>query len=308
MTLPKLISTVLALGVTLSSFAKADVVTNFNLKDGAGTTIVAGADGLDWSERGSSVNIGIGPFSDFTLLPPGGQFDYRYQASLAAVSGGNPTANLLGLDTTSDGIAQASQSYEFTIVAKMREVITASAIVGGSPTAFFGIAGTNAENKVAIFYDPAHNANTATGTGFDDGILIAYLTVTQNGTSSQFKTIPGTGAGTGSSTVSAKIVEAGDFINAFYLEGVGNLLNGLTFSSTINYPAGTSTTNGFHLGGSELFADYTVGANDIVFKNNGDNQFTAAGAAVPEPGTLVLLSIAVIGLVAARSRSGAKRI
>lgn len=299
----KLIPMALAIGMTFATAAHADAITKFNLKNGAGSTIVAGADGLDWNERGSGVAIGVGPFQDNALLPPGAMFDFRYQANLAAVSGGSPTALVLGLDTTSDGDPQSFQSYEFTIAAKLKEVVTGSGTVDGKPTAFFGLGGTNADNKVAIFYDVAHNSDTATGTGFDDGIMIALLTITSDGTTSQFSTLPGTGTGQGSAKLSASIVEAGDFINAAYLEGISKLLFGMKFESNLNYPSGTSLTDAFHLGGSALFADYTVGTNDIVFKVDGSNRFTV----VPEPGSMVLMGIGLLGFVGAARRRSAKK-
>ncbi|MGH8854625.1 MAG: flocculation-associated PEP-CTERM protein PepA [Telluria sp.] len=297
----KLAPLALAIGMTFAGAAQAQ--DPFNLKNGAGGTIVAGATSLDWNERGSGVAIGAGPFNDNALLPPGTQFDFKYQANLVTVGGGTPTPLILGLDGTSDGVPQAFQSYEFTIVAKLREVVTSSALVGGNPTAFFGLAGTNADNKVAIYYDTARNANTATGTGFDDGTLIALLTITPGAaTTSQFSTIPGTGTGQGSAKLAASIVEPGDFIDDDYLEGITNFLFGMNFESNLNYPSTTSNTTAFHMGGSALFGDYAVGANDIVFKVDGTSRFTA----VPEPGSMVLLGAGLLGFLGMRRRSAKK--
>jgi hypothetical protein len=294
----KLAPLAMAIGLSFATSAQADVLTTFNLKDGAGNTIVAKADGLDWNEKGSGVAIGAGPFNDAALLPPGASFNFLYQANLASVSGGTPTAGILGLDNTSDGIAESFRSYEFTIVARMREIVTGSGIVNGKPTAFFGLDGS-ADNKVAIYYDPNHNANTANGTGFDDGILIALLTIDTYGTTSQFSTIPGSGTGQGSAKLHASIAAgSGDFVNQAYLEGVEDLLFGMNFESNLNFPSGTSNTTAFHVGGDSQFGDYAVGANDIVFKVDGSNRFTR----VPEPGSIVLLGAGILGFVGAARR------
>lgn len=301
----KLIPMALAIGLTFATAAHADAITPFNLKDGAGNTLVAAADALDWNERGSGVAIGAGPFNDSALLPPGASFNFRYQANLVNVSGGIEGANAMYLDGSSNGTAErGALGYEFTIAAKMREVVTSSGVIGGKPTAFFGLGGTSADNKVAIFYDTARNANTATGTGFDDGIMIALLTITSDGTTSQFSTLPGSGTGQGSAKLSAHKVEEGDFINVDYLEGVEKLLFGINFESNLNFPSGTSSTTGFHRGGSALFSDYTVNVNDLLLKVDGSNRFTQE---VPEPGSMVLMGIGLLGFVGAARRRGAKK-
>jgi hypothetical protein len=296
----KLAPLALAIGMSFAGTAQAATDTLFNLKNGAGQTIVSGADTLDWSSAGSGVAIGIGPFG--SALEVGDAFDFRYQANLVGVNGGTETALLTGLDSSSNGIANAGRSYEFTISAKLREVVTGVGNDGVGPTARFGLGGGVGDNKVAIYYDTAMNANTVTGTGFDDGILVALLTVTSTGTTSNFG-ITGPNAGQGAAKLSAEISESGDFINAAYLENVERLLFGLNFESTLNFPAGAAYTNNFHIGGDAMFGNYIVGANDIVFKVDGSNTFTQ----VPEPGSMVLLGAGLLGFVGAARRRKAKK-
>jgi len=307
----KLIPLVAAIGMTFAGAAHADVVAQngvgsaFNLKNGAGTTIVNGATSLDWNQQGSGVAKGVGPFSSSNLLPVGAGFEFLYQANLTSVGGGTATAALRDLDTTSNGSLDAgfdaNTAFEFTIVARLNEVVTASTLVGNNPTSNFGLGAGS--NKVAIYYDKNANSNTATGTGFDDGVLIALLTIVQDGTTSQFSAVAGTTTGQGSARLHATIDAAnGDFINSAYLSGVTDMLFGINFESTLNYPANSADTSGFHIGGDGRFGDYTVGANDIVFKVDGSNSFTN----VPEPGSMMLMGLGMLGLVGAARRKSKK--
>jgi hypothetical protein len=297
----KLIPIAAAIGLTFA--ASAASATTFTLKDGSGGTIVNNATSLDWNERGSGVAIGAGPFSDSTLLPVGSRFNFLYQANLASVSG-DPTALIKGLDNTSNGNIDPGSAFEFTIVAKLSEVVTGSGVVGGKNTAFFGLGGGVNDNKVAIYYDTKMNANTTAGTGFADGTMIALLSIVADGTTSNFSTLPGTGTGQGSARIHAVVDTAnGDFINAAFLDGVEDLLFGINFESNLNFPSGTSSTSNFFAGSqSALFNPYAVSGNDIIFKVDGANTFTN----VPEPGSMMLMGLGMLGLVGAARRKSKK--
>jgi hypothetical protein len=289
-TFRKIIPAAAALGFAFS----ASSAHAFTLKDGT-NVLASDTTTLDWNTTGSGVATGVGPFG--SPLSVGQTFQFLYQSNLASVDG-NTTALFDGLDNNANGTKDASKAFEFTIVAKLNEKVSN---ISGS-TATFIPAGTPADNKVAIYYDANANASTTGGTGFDDGQLIALLTIVPTDTQSTF-TVAGDG-GQGATKITAVKFEAGDFIDPNYLAGVSELLFGIKFESNLNYPAGNSATTQFHMGGSSLFPDYIAGANDIVFKVDGSNTFTNA---VPEPATLMLLGMGMLGLVSTQRRRRAPR-
>jgi len=286
----KLIPDAAALGFAFA----ASSAQAFTLKDGT-NVLATDSTTLDWNASGSGVAKGVGPFGNF--LTPNQKFQFLYQANLASVDG-DTTGLFGGLDFNANGTKGPGKSFEFTIVAKLNEKVTE--INGASAT--FGLDGKQSDNKVAIYYDTKANASTSGGTGFDDGQLIALLTIVPENTQSTFK-VTGANSGQGSTKMSARIVESGDFIDPNYIQGISELFFGVNFESNLNFPAGNSYTTNFHKGGSSLFPDYTVNtAKDIVFKVDGSNTF-----AVPEPGTMMLLGMGMLGLVGAQRRRRAPK-
>jgi hypothetical protein len=303
--LRRLIPLAASVGMALvAGAAQADEFSSFTLRNGTagpGGIISEGIQALDWNEQGSGVAKGIGPFG--TPLVLGKEFNFYYQANLKGMTGGTETTAWDGLDNSSNGTPKSGSTFEITIVAKMREVVQSFIPTSlTSAKATFGLAGTAADNKVALFYDTKNNAKTSDGTGFDDGVMIALLTIVSDGTSSDF-TQENPNKGKGAARIKAVIAEAGDFINPLYLEGVSKLLFGIDFQSDLNYPSDTSFTTGFHGStpdtGPDLFGPVgVIQSEDILFKVDGSSRFTV----VPEPGSIFLLGIGLLGAACAQRR------
>ena len=171
----KLIPVAAALGLVFA----ASSAQAFTLKNGTGTTYATGVTSLDWNSTGSGVAKNV---ANGVALTQGKQFDFLYQANLSSVAGKTTGTFRGNLDATADGAPNDADAFEFTIVAKLSEYVRTSSVdlVNGTVSATFGLNNTVGANKVAIYYDTKANAFTSTGTGFDDGIMVALLTVDPN--------------------------------------------------------------------------------------------------------------------------------
>lgn len=292
-----------AFAIAGGSLAASAQQTTINVKDGAGGAIANNVTSFDWAEFGSGMAVGVGPFG--TPLTLGAEFDFLYQANLVNF-GNQGSGEKLGLVITANGGALTEpvagvKQFQFTIVGSITERV-ASITPDGLDADFATVGGT-----ISIFYDEAGltdagtQANSLTGEGFDDGIEIARFSVLPGEFSSFEVTSPGTGAGT--AQLEFQVSAALDFVDPDFLEGILGAIMDLHFDSNLNYPPGTSNTNGFHIGGSGFYPNTGATNNDIVFKVDGSNTFSYK---VPEPATLGLLGAGLVGVCfALRRRSSA---
>ncbi|SEN07028.1 PEP-CTERM protein-sorting domain-containing protein [Nitrosospira multiformis] len=275
-------------GVFAATTAQAGPLTNVNVFDGSGGAIATNVSAFDWNEAGSGLAIGKGPLgSDPTAAP--NPFTLVYQANLVSFTGDNTPATGLNNPFATGG-------YEFTIASRFDESATT---IGPNTAQFTPIPGSG---TVSIFFDNAAQGGTqadvAAGTGFTDGLEIARFLIT--GGTSTFTLIDPT-TGLGSTNFHFDVTSAPEFVNASFIQGVLGDVMDLHFVSNQNAPTGTSTTISFHGGG--LYPLVPVTGADLLLKVDGASQFST----IPEPGSLALVAIGLLGLGLAGVRGAGSR-
>lgn len=288
-----------AAGVVLSfGVASADQI-DVNVNYGPDGVILTRA--FDWNEAGSGLAIYaadnplIAGDQTGTAVKPGDplqagqQLTFLYQANL--VSATAPNGSTIALPNL-NGVTAAT-NYEITIVAAITETVTGFGVIGGAQVATFSLTG----GTMNIYFDTNVDANTAAGTGFDNGTQVLTGTVASG--DSIFSFISGIGQGSSTTEI---VIAPLNYDQTFFQTA---LLHDLDFTTQLFFPAGTSSTVCFFCGGAGApFGNFTNfnPATDLLLKADASNIFTA----IPEAGSLVLFGSGLLGLVSFLRRRNLK--
>jgi len=253
-----------ALSLTAASVGvQAATITN-------SLTTVNDFGGFDWASNGTAVVDGFDP----TVVND--TFSLTYYAKATAILDplGNAIYGLVGTP------------FEYTIRATLTETSTCLTFTAGICTnATFAVN----SGGFQIWYDTTPDANMVTGAGITDGDLLLVGTIlAQPG--GGFNVLTG-----GLATLDAAIT----FTNTTYINPA---LTGSTATTTLQFgssqtgwaaPVGTMPGAGASNGGTQALP-----AGYLALQADANQNFTAA--TIPEPGTIALAGIALLGLGLAR--------
>lgn len=249
--------------------------------------------GFDWSSSGSGVTVGMTPGQS---LNAGETFNFKYQSNLVDLT--SPNGNSRG------PFPNLNSGYEYTIVSNLSERVVGFSSEGTRNTAQFELVGGDA----FIFFDNRVNHDVASGNGFNDGTQVLKATVSPvAGGRSVFTYDTATGMGGGGTSPFFNFIINPTDVNSQFLDPA-QLIAGLQFQGTLNFPAQDSTTLAFFRGrtGEGQFAEYLVKGSDMLFKVDGNSKFIAKEetAPIPEPSTMLLMGAGLLGIgIFARRRA-----
>lgn len=265
------------LGATIAGSAHAYVTPTITNTEG--TLMPFG--GLDWTQGSAAWTQGFAPVIGQT-------FTLYYAANAVAITDTSGSSmDTSDLDTSANGIKKAGNSYEYTIFATLTEKVIGLDFSTGS--AIFQVTG----GLFDIFYDTAANAKQSTGTGYLDGVKILSGSVSGSSGTQSFNNLTG-----GQATLQGKV----SYTNSAYISPD---MYGTTLTSTLQLGSAQTSFNaptGFDYDNNGIPTLFT-GANrpEVMFQADANQSFSQ----IPEPATLALVGISLLGLGASARRNRA---
>jgi PEP-CTERM motif len=274
--LKTLVAALSAIGLFAVSGA-SHALPSLTFTDSAAVThVVDPFNGFDWQSNATAV-VSAPVFDGTTILTT----NYLASAEVIKLTGG-ANGTPAGLGTT----------YEFTVKATIFEVATC--LVPAGPVCL--IAGfTAVGGTYDIYYDSTVDADILTGNGFVNGTKIVSGTINP-GFAGTFSLLNATsGSGIFSFAGAVGFTETDNTKDAYFAPTLAASNASATLQiggATTSWTAPTSWVDG---GG--------IPAGALVFQADGNQAFIAN---VPEPGSLALVGLSLVGLAFAR-RSVAKK-
>jgi len=251
-----------------------------------GTQVVDPFGGLDWNSAGTAVSVGFDPTVVTSMVTT------VYWANAVGIKDPNGnTYNTPGITPPVNNPA----GWEFTVYATIVEQATCTAtLLGGAPSALNPCIQSNfttLSGSYDIYFDALADSNLVSGAGITDGDLVI--------SGNMYAGFAGTFTSTGNN----------DGSGIFRFRGGVDYTNPLYIAPGLDYSRATSTLQfGSDTGGwtAPTSTPDTAGGTTglprtyLAFQADGNQTF-----GIPEPGTLALLGLGLVGFVVGTRRRAA---